>query len=46
VPLPAKQSCAEDDEILLIYSGGDSRLCAAAATVSELAQMVWEANGA
>ncbi|MFH1928119.1 MAG: hypothetical protein ABIK79_08110 [Chloroflexota bacterium] len=41
VPLADKMICEGDDEILLYYSGGDSRLCVAAARVSELARLVW-----
>lgn len=45
VPLADKVVCEEDDEILLCYSGGDSRLCVAAVKVSELARLVWGTSG-
>jgi predicted GH43/DUF377 family glycosyl hydrolase len=41
VPRRNKEICERDDEILLYYSGGDSRLCVATAKVSELTERVW-----
>lgn len=39
VPAVNKSVCEQDDKIIIYYSGGDSRLCAATAKVSELAQL-------